>query len=467
MRTTMVMVRRAGSAVVAILSMAGTSRAAVAPPALADTAAVPAADFRVTTFASGLAFPTSMQQLSDGSLLVGSSVPGSNYFDSTGQLLRFTDANHDGVADGPPTVLASGLPGVVSSVRVSGDLVFVVSAAGTPTLTILRQGLTPAAPLTTVGSVQFNYPAGWSHVTSGIAVRATPGSPGSTDVVFNVGSEFNAGAAPAGTTVTTSGLVTASLSESSLYMMTVTDTGSGVTAGSVRQVATGLRNAAGSTFAANGNLILDDNGIDGTAPYHGSVAPLSADELNVVSAADLANGTVPNFGFPSTYVRYSDGQTVGSTGTPPVAAFLPVDGHQTVGPNEVSLAPAGFPAGLTGGVFVGFHGEFDDYGDDPNSGNDENGVAYVDPTTGVITPFLPGDQSMLGHTDGLLATGDSLFVSDLGDGSLYSSATTGAIYEVTAVPEPTVAGAAAVAAVAAALRLSSRQSRRRSVARRM
>ena len=40
----------------------------------------------------------------------GSSSPNSNssnYYNSTGQLIRLVDANGDGVADGPGTVLAS------------------------------------------------------------------------------------------------------------------------------------------------------------------------------------------------------------------------------------------------------------------------------------------------------------------------------------------------------------------------
>ena len=45
-----------------------------------------------------------MMTLSDGSLLVGVSNPvgGASYFNSTGELLRFTDTNGDGVADNAP-----------------------------------------------------------------------------------------------------------------------------------------------------------------------------------------------------------------------------------------------------------------------------------------------------------------------------------------------------------------------------
>src|SRR5262245_24442787 len=62
------------------------------------------ADFRVTTFASGLNYPYSMQQLSDGSLLVATSRPNNpsspSLWDSTGELVRLVDADRDGEADG-------------------------------------------------------------------------------------------------------------------------------------------------------------------------------------------------------------------------------------------------------------------------------------------------------------------------------------------------------------------------------
>ncbi|MHC5538569.1 hypothetical protein ACYOEI_10110, partial [Singulisphaera rosea] len=50
-------------------------------------------DFRVTTFASGLNYPHGMMTMTDGSMLVGVSNPvagDTSYFNTTGQLLRFT-----------------------------------------------------------------------------------------------------------------------------------------------------------------------------------------------------------------------------------------------------------------------------------------------------------------------------------------------------------------------------------------
>src|SRR5687767_12355990 len=62
------------------------------------------ADFRVTVYATNLNFPLGMAALPDGSLLVAVS-QGTSFGNSTGQLLRLIDANHDGMADGSGTVL--------------------------------------------------------------------------------------------------------------------------------------------------------------------------------------------------------------------------------------------------------------------------------------------------------------------------------------------------------------------------
>jgi glucose/arabinose dehydrogenase len=85
-------------------------------------------DFRITTFASGLNFPTGMVQLSDGSILVATSNPTGSYFNSSGTILRFVDANGDGVADGPGQVMYTDPVGVWTDLRTAGNLVFVTSA---------------------------------------------------------------------------------------------------------------------------------------------------------------------------------------------------------------------------------------------------------------------------------------------------------------------------------------------------
>ena len=85
-----------------------------------------------------------MQTLSDGSLLVAVNNPnngGANFFDTTGELLRFTDKNHDGVADNAGTVLFNGLPGEVTAVRQAGHFILATSSqAGSERISFLRQG---------------------------------------------------------------------------------------------------------------------------------------------------------------------------------------------------------------------------------------------------------------------------------------------------------------------------------------
>ncbi len=407
------------------------------PPSLVGDPSVHPADFRVTTFASGVPFPTSMQQLSDGSLLVGSSVPITTFFNSTGQLLRFVDANHDGVADGPATVLASGLPGGITSVRQAGNLLLVTSAgASTPTITVLRQGATPASPYSTVGSISLNFPANWEHLSYALATRPTPGQPGDYDVVFNVGSQGNNVSTPASNTVSTSGLVTAALNPDSLYKATIHDTGVSATVSNVTQLATGLRNAAGIAFAPNGDLWFEDNGMDGGNDIYGNVA-FSADELNRIPAAEIGT-SIKDFGFAGNYVRYSDGAVIGG-GTQPVVAFLPINGSESEGPNEIAFTPAAFPAGLNHGVLVGFHGQFDKIGNfDPNTGagNEENPVVFYNQDTNSYFHLIENTEPFIGHPDGLLSTADSVFIADMADGSVFGTASTGAIYQISAVPEP-------------------------------
>src|SRR5262245_32321373 len=74
-------------------------QAVVAQPFTVQGPGVNPNDFRITTFASGLDFPLGMARLADGSLLVGVS-QGTSFFNSTGRLVRFTDTNQDGIADG-------------------------------------------------------------------------------------------------------------------------------------------------------------------------------------------------------------------------------------------------------------------------------------------------------------------------------------------------------------------------------
>jgi glucose/arabinose dehydrogenase len=401
-------------------------------------------DFRITTFATGLNYPYSLVELSDGSLLVGTSRPAKgSLFDSTGELLRLVDADHDGVADGPGTVLFTGLPGVLTALRQAGNLFFVTSSAGgSEQIAVLRAGATPADPLSLLGSINFAFPADWEHTTYELAVRPSPATPGDYDLFFNVGSPTNTSTTT--TPIPISGLLTGSLRDSSIYMVTVHDSGSTPVFSNLTQVASGLRNAASMAFDAHtGALWFADNGIDGGGEPE---EELSADKLNSMSAAQIG-GPVQDFGFPSTYIDYQTGRQVGTQGIPPEVAFLPsaIGGSEIAGAAKLTLAPPGFPGGLNTGLFVGFHGLTASGG--PN--NDENPVAYVDLATNTFFPFIAGSQEGVGHLDGLLATQDSLFLADLStNGDLFHTAQGGAIYEIQALPATSFQVAAPASVVA-------------------
>jgi len=402
-------------------------------------------DFQVTTFATGLYYPTSMQQLPDGSLLVAASVPktGGSFYNSTGQLVRLVDANNDGVADAPPQVLAGGLPAGISSVRTAGRLV-VATSGGAGAITLLRAGASASDSLTSVASIQFAFPSNTQHGSYALAVRTI--APGSHEVFFNLGSRSNA--SNDATPVVASGLINANLAPESIWSFTINETDLSVS--NVRQIASGLRNAAGMTFARNGDLLFEDNGIDGL------VSPAeshSADELNRIAAADIG-GAIEDFGFASTYERYRTGEQVGSAGVLPLVTFQPIpmpNGSESEGASEIAQAPLNWPVGLRDGVFVGFHGQF-------NSGglaNEENPVVWADPSTGDHFHFVSNDLATIGHPDGLLSTNDALFLSDVSSGSMFSTAATGTIYRITYLPEP-----ATLSIFGLLLTLAARQTRR-------
>ena len=423
--------RAAGAAGGLFLLLCGVAHATTPPTIGGDPSVLPS-DFRITSFASGLYFPTSMQQLDSTSLLVGCSVPnpGGNFFNSTGELLRLIDADGNGVADATQ-VLAMGLPGGITSVRQSGDLVFVTSGGNAvPTISVLRKGATVSSSYTLLGSISFNFPSTWEHTTYALAARPTPGVSGSTDLFFNVGSALNNADTPPSTTVSTSGMLSATLHGDSIYMTRVTQGTSGPTFSMPIQIASGLRNAAGIAFhPTTHDLYFEDNGID--RPDN---EELSTDEMNRIRAADIGNG-VPNFGFAHDYIEYRTGNRIGSGAVQPLGVFQPYPdpntGAESAGANEIAFAPARFPGALSGGTFIGFHGEFDQTG----AANGENTVVYFDPETGKYFHFIESGQEGLGHPDGLLATDDSLFVADMTSGSIFAAQGLGSIYQIQAVPE--------------------------------
>lgn len=389
--------------------------------------------YRVTEFASGLNYPYGLQWEAPGVLLVATSRPntaGGSAFNSTFELLRFTDANLDGVADGPGLPVFTGGVGPATSLRFAGDLL--LAAAG-PNILVLQRGAAPDAPYSQVGSLNFSFTAGWSHRYFSLGVRPAPDQPGAHDVFFNLGAKGNHVATT--DKVSVSGLLSApELSADAVYMFRLSADAGGVAASDLKPVATGLRNAFGlAVHPETGDLWLSENGMDGLVD---SNEPLSADELNRVPAGEIGV-TVRDFGFPGSYTEYRTGTLVGDPALAPDVAFQPLggpNGKEFEGAADLVFAPAGFPPELRQGAFVGFHGRSQLGGPD----NEENGVLWVDPASGEYLEFLRGQQEGLGHPNSLLASGDSLLVADMATAGALSGLASGAIYQITYVPEPSI-----------------------------
>lgn len=418
------------------------SAAASAAPVLTLARPVDQARFTATTFATGLSFPTSMAELADGSLLVAESVGSSLFSSTTGRLVRLVDADGDGVADGPPQALAGGdnLPGLVTSVRRVGDLVIALSSqAGNQGITFWRTGETPATPLAYAGRVGFTFPAGFEHTTYALAARLAPEEPSAVEVYFNIGAAGNSVATPPSSTVALAGsglsFAPAGVAADSVHLVRVSESSGGLSVSPPEQIARGLRNAAGMTFDAAGNLYLQDNGID-TDGNRG--VSFSADELNMIPAAAIGQ-TVYDFGFADSYVRSADGVLVnpGSGITDPLVAFLPVGGRRSEGAVEIAMVPPSFGEELAGGVFTAFYG----MGGKAGAANEENPLVLADPSSGGHFHFV--NNQIHGNLYGLLSTQSSLFMTDLAwTGSLSSAVDgvpaneAGVIYRITTVPEP-------------------------------
>jgi hypothetical protein len=154
---------------------------------------------------------------------------------------------------------------------------------------------------------------------------------------------------------------------------------------------------------------------------------LSADELNRIPA-DQIGGDPEDFGFPDSYVNYATGEIIGDRGIPPLIAFRPINRSENEGVASLAVAPVDFPDGLNHGVFVGFHGQFDDRG----IINEENPLVYADLETGETLDFIENETPSVGHLDSLLATDDTLYVADLcgSNGYLASPTPCGTIYAI-------------------------------------
>jgi glucose/arabinose dehydrogenase len=388
----------------------------------------------VSTFATGLNFPTSVTPLTDGSLLVGTTTPFNTtgqfaYYFGSGELVRLASSTNNGVSDSS-TVVYAGLPGAVTSVRQIGPLIAVATVGNTTAagltqgdITFLKPGATPTAPYTNVGSIHLQETVNTLTV---LPLAVSPGSGGSYSVYFGVGAN-NTGT-PTGT-VSLSGLITAANQPTgSIYQMTVNTNGATPTVSGLTQVANGIRNTGGILVdPATGNVYFGDNGYEDS----GGV-PISADELNMLTAAQIASGTATSFGYPNSYTNYSDGSFAGGTGVPPLWSYL----GQSFGLNEIAFMPSGFPVGLNNGILGGFDGNYNHSG----TLNPTNPVVLYDLGTNTSSDFVGGGQADVGHLIGLASTGNSLFLADISsaDGWIPGS---GVIYEITAadvssVPEP-------------------------------
>lgn len=385
---------------------------------------VNSSQFAVTLFASHLSFPQSMIAMSGGAVAVQTS-PGF----SGGTLLSLTDTNLDGIADQQSilTTVPAG-EGPLTQLAQAGSF-FIQGNYGAHSIVILDTNFTE------VGRIQFDYGQDlWWHDSIGFAVRPTPGQPGSYDLVFNVGSQFDNQASILN--VGASNLISASLNPDSLYMVTLNLSGATPTASNLTQVASGIRNVFGMAFDANGNLWFSDNAMDGD-PF-----PPQAEELNEIPVAVLNGrqagtpGVTPlDFGFPNCFPDYFTGNHAVSGCTLPIEAFIPFQGMYSQGATQIAFSPANFPAPFNHGIFIAFAG---------NPPGQRNPLIFYNLDTGEYTYFLLGGTGSLRQT-GLLATNDALFISDFLSGEIFQIST--------AIPEPGTFAFAGLA-LAAILRLA-------------
>jgi glucose/arabinose dehydrogenase len=399
------------------------------PPTVGGDPRVDPTEFRVTTFATGLNYPYGIRGLPDGSLLVGTSRGAANYFSSSGELLRLNDSNGDGGADST-TVLYTGLPGSLTAVELAGNLVLATTSDSNGShITVLRRGATTQDPYSRIGSVDIRFPAGWWHETYALAVRPAPGRPGAHELFFNVGSSANTTQSSETASLSLdglSGLPPTSLLGATIYKVTVVDTGSSVTLSDLTLIATGLRNAAGIAFhPTTGDLYFEDNGMENED------GPISADEMDRIFLADVG-GAVENFGFPTDYVEYRTGARIGSGGIQPLVTFQPLppsSTNESEGPAGIAFAPPTFPTGLNDGIFLGFHGKFNLGG----TANEENPFVYYDLQAGTYFHFIGNDEPRIGHLNGVFATSDSLYITDMSStGNILSASGLGqgVVYQV-------------------------------------
>jgi hypothetical protein len=375
-----------------------------------NSQALDTSQFNVTEFVTGLPAPL-------GAIPLGGDFIG---IASYGNGIQAFSGLSSGVASGPGTTIY-GAQGAYTGLIQAGNY-YVAGNSGTPSaspsITFLQPGAAPNSPLTVAGTLQFNFPAIWEHSQMGIAARPTPGQPGSYDIIFNVGSEYDHQLST--DPVQLSGITNATLQGDSLYKITVNLSGSQPTVTGLQQIATGTRNVIGMGFQpGTGDFYFADNAIDGTGP--GGDEPPQAEEINRIAAADLGAGAPINFGYPDCYIQYRTGAQIGSGCVQPFFAIQPIPngtplGSESEGVTQLAFAPADFPSGFNNGIFLGFSGK----GDVTGPANEENAVGYYDFTTGTYIHFSENSQDGVYQPIGIMTTANQLFISDFGSGTVYA-----------------------------------------------
>jgi hypothetical protein len=381
---------------------------AIADPLQLNPQAVNPALFNVGQFVAGLQGQGSVSTIPLGPDTLGI---------ATSSGIQAYSGLSTGQISGPTTVFST--PGAYTGLVKAGNY-YIAGNSGTrlgdQAIYFLQAGSTPTSPLTNAGSLQFAFPSAWEHSQMGVAARPTPGQPGSYDIIFNVGSEYDHQTST--DSVPVSGLTSATLQGDSLYELTVNLSGSQPVVTGLKQIVFGIRNVVGMGFQpGTGDFYFADNAIDGPGPDGDE--PPQAEEINRIAAADLGAGPAINFGYPTCYIQYRTGAQVGSGCVLPFFAIQPIPngtelGSESEGVTQMAFAPPNFPSGFNNGIFLGFYGKGTTGPD-----NEENAVGYYDFATGKYVHFSENSQNGVYSPIGIMTTATQLFISDFGAGIVY------------------------------------------------
>ena len=405
-----------------------------------------------SVLAQGLNFEYGLAAAPDGSVYFRQTTTTYTYGLSYGLGLLSTGSawklprRQDG-SFGQPQIMNDGLGGVVTGIRALSDGTLVVdSGSGAAGGSGNRQMSFVSTAGKTVGLLNFSYPAGnfanCEHCNGFSLV--TKNEDGGDRVYFIVGSKADNAHTSQNVTVSGLGLTNISLNSDSVYMMNVSSGGSGLTASTPVQVASGLRNPFGLSLDSAGNLLVGNNGIDGS--YIGD--ELGADTLSVIPSS-MVGMAVSDFGFPDSYVRFSDGVWVNgnANAVQPLVAFRPVANANGVSQKSEGLSGMAYAAagslpfvGALGGEIVGFFGR-----DTAGAANDRNALLYYDFASGLLVPILDAGTAGVGHLNSILVSGHTLFLGEMASSplgtNLIGGLGSGAIYsfdfsDAYATPEP-------------------------------